>query len=145
MGRIIPCIMENKTCLKSPTRLCLKTSFWTKKICRSNQAASGEKKTIGHPTQGLEQSSAFRTRSATLWPCSLTTKSDFMAGLPQIIRFWKGINYLRRGGTKASLQTNVQAAFFSLRFMLCVLHLRGFYIQTLLHTNIFTPKCFYTQ
>ena len=66
-----------------------------KKIYRSNQAASGEKKqkTVGHPTQGLKQSSAFRTRSATLWPCSLTTKSDFMAGLPQIIRFRKGINY----------------------------------------------------
>lgn len=52
-----------------------------------------KQKTVGHPTQGLKQSSAFRTRSATLWPCSLTTKSDFMAGLPQIIRFRKGINY----------------------------------------------------
>ena len=51
------------------------------------------KKTVGHPTQGLKQTSAFRTRSATLWPCSLTTESDFMAGLPQIIRFRKGINY----------------------------------------------------
>ena len=30
-----------------------------------------------------------------------------------------------KGGTKASLQTNAQAAFFSLRFMLCVLHLRA--------------------
>jgi hypothetical protein len=62
------------------------------KKCKSNQAASG-KKTVGHPTQGLKQTSAFRTRSATLWPCSLTTESDFMAGLPQIIRFRKGINY----------------------------------------------------
>ena len=30
-----------------------------------------------------------------------------------------------KGGTKASLQTNAQATFFSLRFMLCVLHLRA--------------------
>lgn len=63
---------------------------------KNMQVKSGRlrgKKTIGHPTQGLKQSSAFRTRSATLWPCSLTTKSDFMAGLPQIIRFRKGINY----------------------------------------------------
>ena len=29
------------------------------------------------------------------------------------------------GGVKASLQTNAQAAFFFLRFMLCVLHLRA--------------------
>lgn len=59
------------------------------------QVQSGRlrEKTVGHPTQGLKQTSAFRTRSATLWPCSLTTESDFMAGLPQIIRFRKGINY----------------------------------------------------
>ena len=37
----------------------------------------------------------------------------------QYIYIWEG------GGAKASLRTNAQAAFFSLRFMLCVLHLRA--------------------
>jgi hypothetical protein len=37
----------------------------------------------------------------------------------------KYISIPEKGGTKASLQTNAQAAFFSLRFMLCVLHLRA--------------------
>ena len=43
------------------------------------------------------------------------------------------INYLRRGGRKPAPK--------AMLMVFCLTH-RGFYIQTLLHTNIFTPKGF---